>query len=100
MARKGASSQATRDSSSDNVNPFFVLDSDHAPRHFDRSRDPYYIANGDHPTASLVSKILTGSDNYSVWRRSMVVALSARNKIQFINGKLEQPYEDHEDHDI
>ncbi|XP_030479183.2 uncharacterized protein LOC115696421 [Cannabis sativa] len=98
MARKVTStrSQAARDSSSNDANQFSVLDNDPVPRRFDQSRDPYYIGNGDHPSASLVPKILTGSDNYNAWRRSMIVALSARNKIQFVNGKLQQPDEDHD----
>ncbi|XP_060968360.1 retrovirus-related Pol polyprotein from transposon RE1 [Cannabis sativa] len=98
MERKVTStrSQAARDSSTNDVNQFSVLDNDPVPRHFDQSRDPYYIGNGDHPSASLVPKILTGSDNYNAWRRSMIVALSARNKIQFVNGKLQQQDEDHD----
>ncbi|GJS76658.1 probable inactive serine/threonine-protein kinase scy1 [Tanacetum coccineum] len=32
----------------------------------------------------LISKKLTGSDNYSTWRRSMVIALNAKNKMKII----------------
>uniref|UniRef100_A0A803QD40 Retrotransposon Copia-like N-terminal domain-containing protein n=1 Tax=Cannabis sativa TaxID=3483 RepID=A0A803QD40_CANSA len=49
--------------------------------------------------AILVPKILTGNENYSTWRRSMLIALVARNKVKFVNGKLPQPEEDHEDYD-
>uniref|UniRef100_A0A803QH98 Retrotransposon Copia-like N-terminal domain-containing protein n=1 Tax=Cannabis sativa TaxID=3483 RepID=A0A803QH98_CANSA len=42
-------------------------------------------------------EILTGVDNYSSLRRSVVVALLARNKIKFINDKLPAPDEDDED---
>uniref|UniRef100_A0A803QH13 Polyprotein n=1 Tax=Cannabis sativa TaxID=3483 RepID=A0A803QH13_CANSA len=98
MARKvtGLSSQVAFVTPIMILNQFSVLDNDPVPRRFDQSRDPYYIGNGDHPSASLVPKILTGSDNYNAWRRSMIVALSARNKIQFVNGKLQQPDEDHD----
>uniref|UniRef100_A0A803P4W1 Retrotransposon Copia-like N-terminal domain-containing protein n=1 Tax=Cannabis sativa TaxID=3483 RepID=A0A803P4W1_CANSA len=48
-------------------------------------RSPYFLSNGDNASSSLVPKILTGAENYSSWRRSMMVALMARNKIKFIN---------------
>ncbi|KAM6577590.1 hypothetical protein CsatB_029427 [Cannabis sativa] len=44
-------------------------------------------------------EILKGSENYSTWRRSMLIALVARNKVKFVNGKLPQPDEDHDDYD-
>uniref|UniRef100_A0A803P455 Retrotransposon Copia-like N-terminal domain-containing protein n=1 Tax=Cannabis sativa TaxID=3483 RepID=A0A803P455_CANSA len=47
----------------------------------------------------LVPKILKGSENYSTCRRSMSIALVARNKVKFVNGKLPQPDDDHEDYD-
>ncbi|XP_062114730.1 uncharacterized protein LOC133825854 [Humulus lupulus] len=65
----------------------------------DESRDPYHLGHGDHPSANLVPKILTGGENYTSWRRSMMVALLARNKVHFITGKLPQPAPTHEDYD-
>ncbi|XP_060959388.1 uncharacterized protein LOC133030608 [Cannabis sativa] len=62
-------------------------------------RSPYFLSNGDNASASLVPKILTGADNYSSWCRLMMVALMARNKIKFINGKLPKPDEDDEDYE-
>ncbi|XP_062091735.1 uncharacterized protein LOC133797734 isoform X1 [Humulus lupulus] len=57
----------------------------------DESRNPYHLGHGDHPSANLVPKILTGGENYSSWRRSMMVALLSRNKVQFVNeGSLMQ----------
>ncbi|XP_062099791.1 uncharacterized protein LOC133805634 [Humulus lupulus] len=65
----------------------------------DESRNPYHLGHGDHPSVNLVPKILTGGENYSSWRRSMMVALLARNKVQFVNGKLHQPDPSHDDYD-
>ncbi|GJZ31566.1 cysteine-rich receptor-like protein kinase 8 [Tanacetum coccineum] len=39
----------------------------------------------------LISKKLIGSENYTMWKRSMMIALSARNKIKLINGEFEEP---------
>uniref|UniRef100_A0A803NHF3 Retrotransposon Copia-like N-terminal domain-containing protein n=1 Tax=Cannabis sativa TaxID=3483 RepID=A0A803NHF3_CANSA len=60
---------------------------------------PCYLSNANNASSSLVLKILTGVDNYSSWRRSMMVALLARNKVKFINGKLLALDEDDEDYD-
>jgi hypothetical protein len=39
----------------------------------------------------LISKKLTGSENYSTWKRSMMIALNARNKLKLVNGEYEEP---------
>ncbi|KAL6331522.1 hypothetical protein AAG906_011462 [Vitis piasezkii] len=50
---------------------------------------PYFLHNGDHPSLSLVSLSLAGSgSNYHSWRRSMVTALNAKNKLGFIDGTI------------
>uniref|UniRef100_A0A2N9EQW3 Retrotransposon Copia-like N-terminal domain-containing protein n=1 Tax=Fagus sylvatica TaxID=28930 RepID=A0A2N9EQW3_FAGSY len=57
------------------------------------SDDPankYYLHHGDSPGAILVSQPLVG-DNYHTWSRSMVMALTAKNKVGFVNGLIEQP---------
>uniref|UniRef100_A0A803QCK1 Retrotransposon Copia-like N-terminal domain-containing protein n=1 Tax=Cannabis sativa TaxID=3483 RepID=A0A803QCK1_CANSA len=41
-------------------------------------------------------RIVSGCENYSSWRRSMIVALAATNKIKFVDGRLPQPEEDDE----
>nr|GEX12930.1 retrovirus-related Pol polyprotein from transposon TNT 1-94 [Tanacetum cinerariifolium] len=41
---------------------------------------PLYLHPNDHPGLILILKKLTGSDNYSTWKRSMIIALNARNK--------------------
>uniref|UniRef100_A0A2N9HIV2 Reverse transcriptase Ty1/copia-type domain-containing protein n=1 Tax=Fagus sylvatica TaxID=28930 RepID=A0A2N9HIV2_FAGSY len=45
---------------------------------------------GTVPGAILVSQPLVG-DNYHTWSRSMVMALTAKNKVGFVNGLIEQP---------
>ncbi|KAK2967943.1 hypothetical protein RJ640_029935 [Escallonia rubra] len=46
----------------------------------------------DHPGHLLVPIKLNGA-NYSSWSKSMIHALTAKNKIGFINGSIEQPSE-------
>lgn len=54
------------------------------------SGSPYFLHNGDHPGLILVSHQLTGS-NYNTWSRSMEMALTAKNKLAFIDGSLPRP---------
>jgi hypothetical protein len=54
------------------------------------SQSPYYLNNGDHPGIHIVPDPLTG-DNYQSWRASMTRALSAKNKLGFVNGLILQP---------
>uniref|UniRef100_A0A803PRT7 Polyprotein n=1 Tax=Cannabis sativa TaxID=3483 RepID=A0A803PRT7_CANSA len=65
----------------------------------DEARNPYYLSSSDHPSSTLVPKILTGGENYNSWKRAMSVALLARNKMKFVNGQLPEPAPDHEDYD-
>ncbi|KAK6150121.1 hypothetical protein DH2020_017646 [Rehmannia glutinosa] len=52
-----------------------------------------HLHGSDHPGLVLVSNVLTGANYYS-WRRSMIIALGAKTKIGFINGKTKAPAED------
>ncbi|XP_068339019.1 uncharacterized protein [Pyrus communis] len=54
--------------------------------------DPYFLHPSDHPGLILVSKKLTG-DNYNTWCRAREISLGAKNKIGFINGKVNMPSE-------
>ncbi|GKB82293.1 uncharacterized mitochondrial protein-like protein [Tanacetum coccineum] len=36
----------------------------------------------------LISKKLIGSENYSLWKRSMMIALNARNKLELVNSEF------------
>ena len=51
---------------------------------------PYFLHNGDSLGLVLVSHSLTGS-NYHYWRRSMLMALNAKNKLAFVDGSLSRP---------
>ena len=53
---------------------------------------PYYLHHSDNPGIVLVSQVLTG-DNYTSWSRAMMIALSVKNKLGFINGSLVKPNE-------
>ena len=54
--------------------------------------NPYFTHHSDHPGLVLVSKPLNG-DNYSVWKRAMMMALNSKNKLGFINGRISAPSE-------
>ena len=60
------------------------------PIPIENSRSPYYLNNGDNPGIRIVPDPLT-RDNYQAWRRSMTTALSAKNKLGFVNGAILQP---------
>ncbi|GJT04904.1 cysteine-rich receptor-like protein kinase 8 [Tanacetum coccineum] len=46
------------------------------------SDHPLFLLPTNHPGLVLIPGKLTGSDNYSSWRRSMVIALNAKNKLK------------------
>jgi hypothetical protein len=56
----------------------------------ENSYNHYYLHNGDNLGLLLVPQPLIG-DNYNTCSRSMWMALSAKNKLQFINGSLAKP---------
>ena len=41
----------------------------------------------------LISKKLTGTENFGPWKRSMSIALSAKNKLGLLNGSVPKPDE-------
>ncbi|GJZ62667.1 cysteine-rich receptor-like protein kinase 8 [Tanacetum coccineum] len=55
------------------------------------SNHPLYLHQTDHPGLLLISKKLTGSDNYSSWKRSIMIALNAKNKMKLVNGEFPEP---------
>ncbi|RVX19233.1 Retrovirus-related Pol polyprotein from transposon RE1 [Vitis vinifera] len=57
------------------------------------STSPYFLHNSDHPGIVLVSHHLTGA-NYNNWSKAMVMALTAKNKISFIDGSIPCPESD------
>ncbi|GKA97177.1 cysteine-rich receptor-like protein kinase 8 [Tanacetum coccineum] len=73
------------DSSSSNTNNTDSIDDINSINH------PLFFHPQDHPGMIRISKKLTGSNNYTIWKRSMMIALSARNKVKLINGEFEEP---------
>ncbi|GKC96412.1 retrovirus-related pol polyprotein from transposon RE1 [Tanacetum coccineum] len=56
-----------------------------APNH------PLYLHQTNHPGLILISKKLIGSENYGSWRRSMMIALNAKNKYIITTGEYPKP---------
>ncbi|XP_009785919.1 uncharacterized protein LOC107790181 [Nicotiana tabacum] len=54
------------------------------------SAHPYYLHHSDYPGMNLVSSVFDGR-GYGGWRRAVVIALSAKNKLGFIDGTLAVP---------
>jgi hypothetical protein len=52
--------------------------------------NPFFLHHGDSPGAMIVSKQLNG-ENYNSWKRAMMMVLSAKNKLNFVNGTLPKP---------
>lgn len=50
----------------------------------------YYINPAENPTISLISEKFNG-DNYTDWKRGMILALSMKNKLVFVDGSLKRP---------
>src|ERR1044072_1380617 len=63
-------------------------DQGHNPLH--DASSPYYVHPSENPSMVLVSPILDGR-NYYEWARSMRMALSTKNKAQFIDGSIVKP---------
>ena len=49
-----------------------------------------YLHPSENPAAALVSPVLD-STNYHSWSRSMITALSAKNKLEFVDGSAPEP---------
>ncbi|XP_070015350.1 uncharacterized protein [Nicotiana sylvestris] len=57
------------------------------------STHPYYLHPSDYPGMNLVSSAFDGK-GYGGWRRAIIIALSAKNKLGFIDGTLIIPKTD------
>ncbi|XP_075499123.1 uncharacterized protein LOC142537497 [Primulina tabacum] len=53
--------------------------------------DPLFLHPSDTPCTNLVNDQLTGTENYGVWSRAMLIALRAKNKTGFIDGTFKRP---------
>ena len=51
---------------------------------------PYFLHHSDNPGLVLVSQPLT-EENYASWSRAMLIALSVKNKLGFIDGSIPKP---------
>lgn len=49
-----------------------------------------YLYPSENPATPLVSPLLD-ANNYHSWSRSMLTALSAKNKVEFVDGSAPQP---------
>ena len=52
--------------------------------------NPYYLGSSDNPGSILVSNVFNGV-GFMAWKRSMTIAFSAKNKIDFVDGTITQP---------
>ncbi|KAA8536734.1 hypothetical protein F0562_029212 [Nyssa sinensis] len=52
--------------------------------------NPYYLHHSNSPGQVLVSQQLTG-ENYTNWSRAMLIALSVKNKLGFVDGFIPEP---------
>ncbi|CAA0841895.1 Unknown protein [Striga hermonthica] len=57
--------------------------------------DPLILHGSDNPGMMLVSHQLTGN-NFLPWRKSMIIALGAKNKLGFVTGEVPKPSFDDE----
>ena len=69
----------------------FSSSTNFAAIHDDLSSNPLYLHHGDNPALHMVIQPLNG-ENYNARSRSMIMmALTAKNKLVFIDGSLPQP---------
>lgn len=52
--------------------------------------DPMFIHPSDHPGQILVADVFNGED-FESWKRTFLIALSSKNKVGFIDGKVSRP---------
>ncbi|KAA8531041.1 hypothetical protein F0562_005750 [Nyssa sinensis] len=57
---------------------------------FDDPGHYLYLSTSDHPGVTLVSQPLTET-TYNTWHQSMLIALSTKNKLGFIDGTISKP---------
>ncbi|XP_062115983.1 uncharacterized protein LOC133830089 isoform X1 [Humulus lupulus] len=72
-------------------NPPAIQNSYTAKYSIDDPSDPYYLHHADNPGNVLVSKLLTGQDNYTAWSRAMMLSISVKNKLGFLDGSISKP---------
>ena len=83
-----ASSMASLDSSnqSDSINnQSNLINNESIPK------NPYFLSASENLGSVLVTQPLLGMRNYHSWSRAMILALTAKKKIGFINGRIPMP---------
>ena len=55
------------------------------------AHNPYFLSSNENPGNILITKLLLGMRNYHSWSRAMILALTAKKKIGFVNGKIPMP---------
>ena len=58
------------------------------------SPNRFFLSASENPGNILVTQPLLGMRNYQSWSKAMVLALTAKKKIGFMNGKIAKPEED------
>ncbi|GJT31278.1 cysteine-rich receptor-like protein kinase 8 [Tanacetum coccineum] len=71
--------------------PFVTGDTNSQPENTNSPNHPLFLHQNDHPGLILISKKLLRSENYSSWRRSMKIALNAKNKLKIITKQYPEP---------
>lgn len=69
-----------------------MTDANIAPHH----THPFFLHASDSPGMNLVNSSFNGK-GYGGWRRSVLIALSAKNKVGFIDGAHKEPARDSTD---
>lgn len=69
--------------------PFSAVSSNDLEAHL----SPFLLHHSVNPTTALVTQPLIGASNYGSWSKAILLALSGRNKLGFINGSIKRPDE-------
>ena len=66
------------------------------PQSNTETNSPYkiFLSANENLGNILVTQPLLGMRNYQAWSKAMVLALTAKKKIGFVNGKIAKPEED------
>ncbi|XP_016500107.2 uncharacterized protein LOC107818584 [Nicotiana tabacum] len=74
------------------VNTFVATVADSSKKVTIDSSHPFFLHPLDYPGMNLVSSVFDGK-SYGVWRRTVVIALYTKNKLDFIDGTISIPDE-------
>ncbi|CAH9092301.1 unnamed protein product [Cuscuta epithymum] len=63
------------------------------PNPIEDPTSPYYLHPGDHSGTRIIYETFTG-DNFSAWKKSVVMSFTVKNKLGFLDGSIKQPSTD------